>query len=79
MKIEKILRFIYVVQVQSNKERVRKGLRHLGRGYSEAKRLNPYNPLSYLTLLIILIVCLIMFGVVGFKKELDITNPFNWH
>lgn len=70
----RILKKIYVLQTESNKGRKVK----LGRGYSEAHRLNPFNPLSYLTIIIGLILGLIMFGVVGFWKEMDTKNPFKW-
>lgn len=51
----------------------------LGRGYRIARRLNPYNPLSYITVLITLIVGIVMFGIVGFWKEVDFVNPFKWN
>lgn len=73
--VRKILKFLYVLQEKSNKDRIPK----LGKGYSKAIRLNPYNPLSYVALVIILAVGIIMFGVVGFWKEIDATNPFKWN
>lgn len=42
------------------------------------RRLNPWNPLTYITILMIIIIGLIMFGLVGFWKEVDTKNPFSW-
>lgn len=74
----KILRFLRIIQTVSNEERHKKGLKRLGRGYFEAHRLNPYNPLSYITAILILVIGLLMFGVVGFWKEINNINPFKW-
>lgn len=46
---------------------------------NKGRRLNPYNPLSYLTVLLTFVVGVIMFGVVGFWKEVDLKNPFKWN
>jgi hypothetical protein len=43
-----------------------------------ARRLNPFNPLSYIALIIIFIVALLMFGFVGMWEEMDLRNPFKW-
>jgi len=67
--MRKILISLYIIQEVSNKERHKKGL----------KRLNPYNPLSYITIVLILVIGIIMFGFVGFWKEVDIKNPFKWN
>ena len=42
------------------------------------RRINPYNPLSYAVLIIIIFVGFILYGVVGFWKETDKSNPFKW-
>jgi hypothetical protein len=43
------------------------------------ERLNPYNPLSYIVLLITFIVGTIMFGFVGFWREINIKESmFKW-
>jgi hypothetical protein len=73
--IKKILFHLKVIQIVSNKNRIIK----LGRGFNDAKRLNPYNPLSYLTLLVVLLVGMVAFGIIGFWKEVDTTNPFKWN
>lgn len=73
--IRKLLKNIFVLQEVSNKNRQPK----LGRGYMNAYRLNPYNPLSYITIVLILIVGIIAFGVAGFWKEFDLVNPFKWN
>ena len=66
------------MQTVSNRERKRIGLKPLGRGFTEANRLNPYHPFSYLTIAIVLIVGIFMFGFVGFWKQVDLRNPFKW-
>lgn len=69
------LKLIKVIQEVSNKDRKPK----LGRGYSTAIRLNPWNPLSYITLILIFIIGIILFGIIGIWKEMDDTNPFKWN
>lgn len=61
--MRKLLKKLYIVQEYSNGKR----------------RINPYNPLSYITLVIIFFVGIIMFGIYGFWKEVDIQNPFKWN
>jgi hypothetical protein len=75
----KILKFLQIVQTVSNETRHENGSKRLGRGYDEAYRFNPYNPLSYVALIIILIVGIFMFGFVGFWKETETLNPFKWN
>lgn len=72
--MKKILKFLLVIQEVSNEGREPK----LGRGFFEARRLNPYNPLSYITIVLVLIVGILMFGFVGIWKETDLRNPFKW-
>lgn len=72
--IRKLLIILYIVQVHKNTKDNTKG-----RGYFEAYRLNPYNPLSYTTIIIVLIVAFLMFGAVGMWKEIDLRNPFKWN
>lgn len=67
-----------IIQVISNEERHKKGLKKLGHGYSKAYRFNPYNPLSYIAFMIILIGAILMFGFVGFRKEMETLNLFKW-
>jgi hypothetical protein len=76
--ISKILKHLYVLQIVSNEERVKQGLPRLGRGYFDAYRFNPYNPLSYIIVIIYLIVGVVMFGFVGILKN-DLDNPFKWN
>ena len=78
MDFRKILKYLQIVQTVSNEQRYKQGLKRLGRGYFEAHRLNPFNPLSYIALIIILIVGILMFGFVGFWKETTTLNPFRW-
>lgn len=70
--MRKFLKFILVLQEIPNKDK------KLGRGFSTAVRLNPYNPLSYFVVIITVIIAILMFGFVGFKKEVDLENPFKW-
>ena len=72
--MRKFLKKIKVLQEVSNKNRTVK----LGRGFNNAHRLNPYNPLSYITAFLCVIIGLFLFGVVGFWKETDTRNPFIW-
>lgn len=72
--LRKLLRGLLIIQEVSNKNRTQK----LGRGFSTARRFNPYNPLSYIALISIVIVGILMFGFVGFWKETDGRNPFKW-
>lgn len=71
---KKILKYLFILQEVPNKNRKPK----LGRGFSTARRFNPYNPLSYITLLLCIIVGVLMFGFVGIWKEMDLKNPFKW-
>lgn len=73
--MRKLLKWLWVLQEVSNKNRKPT----LGKGYSKAHRLNPFNPLTYFVLVIILVVGIILFGVVGFWREVDLQNPFKWN
>jgi predicted PurR-regulated permease PerM len=72
--MRKILKSLWIIQEVSNENREPK----LGRGFFNARRLNPYNPLSYITVIVSLIIGILMFGFVGFWKETDMRNPFKW-
>ena len=74
--IKKILKNLFILQVVSNTERRKKGLKTLGNGFSDSIRLNPYNPLSYIIFLILVIWAIVMYGLVGLYK--DLKNPFKW-
>ncbi len=75
--MKKLLIKLYIVQVFQN--RGRKESEYKGKGYFNAYRINPWNPLSYPTIIIFFIVGIIMFGVVGFWREVDTANPFKWN
>jgi hypothetical protein len=77
--MRKLLKKLYIVQEVSNELRHYNGLPSLGKGYFNAYRFNPYNPLSYIAIIIIFFVGIIMFGFYGFWKEVDIQNPFKWN
>lgn len=42
------------------------------------KRLNPYNPLTYIVILLTFVIGIILFGLIGFWKEIDSENPFKY-
>ena len=63
--MRKILKSTWVIQ-----EKRRAGHR--------LRRLNPWNPLSYITCLVVLVLSILMFGFMGFRKELESGNPFKW-
>lgn len=76
--IRKILKFLKIIQTVSNEQRHEQGFERLGRGFWEAHRINPYNPLSYIALIIIFVVGVLMFGFVGIWAQTDGKNPFKW-
>lgn len=74
--MKELLIKLKIVQVVSNEQRHKDGLKRLGKGYSKAYRLNPFNPLSYILVVLTIPVLLVMYGFVGlFEKA---TNPFIW-
>lgn len=64
------LKFIKVIQIKKQNDKFGNERKYY--------RLNPFNPLSYITLLLVLIIGLILFGFLGFKREIDTTNPFKY-
>lgn len=74
--MEKLAIKLKILQKVSNEERSKKGLPKLGRGYFDAYRLNPINPLSYVCVLLMFFFGLIMYGVVGLYEKRQ--NPFLW-
>jgi hypothetical protein len=74
--MEKLLKALKIVQVVSNEERNKNGLKRLGKGYFKAYRLNPYNPLCYVILIVAIPIFILMFGFVGVFQKLE--NPFIW-
>ena len=70
--MSKILRKFGIIQHRTEKE--------TSNSFTRTKyRINPYNPLSYIAILLTIIVGFVMFGVVGFWKEVVLRNPFKWH
>lgn len=67
--MRKLLKAIFVIQDIKSK--------HNGLSVNK-KRINPYNPISYLVIVLFFIVGILMFGFVGFWKEVDGKNPFKW-
>lgn len=76
MNTQKFLVKIKVVQIVSNTKRRKEGLHHLGKGYFEAHRLNPFNPLSYVFVIIAIPILLLAYGFIGLFDA--ICNPFKW-
>ncbi len=72
--IRKILKKLLILQTVSNKGRKTK----LGKGFSQAYRLNPYNPLSYLLAICVYVGGVVLFGFIGIREQVD-GNPFKWN
>jgi len=74
--MKELLIKLKIVQVVSNEQRHKDGLKRLGKGYFKAYRLNPFNPLSYILVVVTIPVILLMYGFIGsFEKAI---NPFRW-
>jgi hypothetical protein len=73
--MRKILKQLLIIQEVPNR-----GSREplLGKGYTYARRLNPYHPLSYVVVIVALIAALVCFGIIGMWREIDKQNPFKW-
>jgi hypothetical protein len=75
--MQKLLTVLGIVQIASNTDRKKNGLKHLGKGYFKAYRLNPYNPISYVIVTIAIPIMLLMYGFVGLFEKAE--NPFAWN
>ena len=75
--MQKLLTLLKIVQIVSNEERQRNGLKRLGKGYFKAYRLNPYNPLSYVLVLIAIPIFILGYGFIGVFDKVD--NVFKWN
>ena len=75
--MKKLLKALKIVQIVSNEERNKNGLKRLGKGYFQAYRLNPYNPFSYVVVVIAVPIIILSFGFVGFFQKFE--NPFKWN
>lgn len=74
--MKELLIKLKIVQVVSNEQRHKDGLKRLGKGYFKAYRLNPFNPLSYILVVVTIPFILLMYGFIGsFEKAI---NPFRW-
>ncbi len=67
---KKLLKFLWIFQEKKHKDTF-----NVTRKY---RRLNPFNPLTYIAIVIIILVGFLIFGLVGFWKEVDLRNPFRW-
>lgn len=66
-----------IVQVISNEQRHKDGLKRLGKGFFKTYRLNPFNPLNYILVIVTIPFILLMYGFIGsFEKAI---NPFRWN
>lgn len=61
--MRKLFKTLSIIQIKKYKN-------PLGKTY-EKIRLNPYNPLTYLVIILIFIIGVLLFGFVGFWKEID--------
>lgn len=77
--MRKILKNLYILQIVSNKDREKQGLKRLGHGHNESFRFNPYNPLSYIVFITVLIFGIFILGPVGTWKEFKSIRPFKWN
>ena len=77
--MKQLLIKLYIIQVVSNEERHEKGLKRLGKGYFNAYRLNPFNPLSYIVFVLVILTLIPLYGFVGMWEQTDIRNPFKWN
>ncbi len=78
--MKKLLKLLWIVQEVSNEQRHKAGLDRLGKGYFNAYRLNPYNPLSYIIAIATLIVYVPLFGFIGtWRDAIEAGNPFKWN
>lgn len=66
----KLLKLLLIIQVQEHKDK-------LNVVYKKT-RLNPYNPLTYISIILTIVIGFLMFGFVGFWRELDTRNSFKW-
>lgn len=73
----KLLLALKIVQIVSNEERHKNGLKRLGKGYFKAYRLNPFNPLSYIIIIGSIPLIIVIYGFVGLFKKWE--NPFIWN
>ena len=76
--MKKLLIKLYIVQVVSNEERHKNGLKKLGRGCFKAYRLNPFNPLSYILLTLVIPILILLYVFIGIRQEVELKNPFKW-
>lgn len=71
MKIEKSLKALGILQEKKVKQRL---------GYYVYRRLNPWNPLTYLAILIMFVLVIVLYGVIGFYKEMSNTiKELKWN
>lgn len=61
--MRKIFETLSIIQIKKQKD----SLEHIW----TKRRLNPYNPLTYLVIILTFIIGLLLFGFVGFWKEID--------
>ena len=74
--MQELLILLKIIQVVSNEQRHKDGLKRLGKGYFKAYRLNPYHPISYFVWLLYIPIYILIHGVAGFIDAYE--NPFRW-
>ena len=78
--LQKIAVFLRIIQIVSNEERKKQNLKHLGKGFSKAYRLNPFNPISWGLYFSAIPVYLLLIIIVSIVRTLaKIENPFRWN
>ena len=75
--MQELLILLKIIQVVSNEQRHKDGLKRLGKGYFKAYRLNPYHPISYIIFISAIPILIIAIGFVGLYKDYE--NPFRWN
>ena len=76
--MQNLLTKLKILQTVDNQKRTNQGLKKLGKGYFNAHRLNPYNPLSYLLLLLAFPLSL-SYSLIKEIYLIFNENPFKWN
>jgi len=78
-KTRKVLKSLLIVQEKEWDITTRKKFGGKEYHYKRIhRRFNPFNPLTYVFLAIVIILGVILFGFVGFNKEVQMGNPFKF-
>lgn len=78
-KTRKVLKSLLIVQEKEVEITTRKKFGGEEYRYKRIyRRFNPFNPITYVFLAIVIVLGIILFGFVGFNKEVQMGNPFNF-